>query len=82
MPRPLRARARFRAGHRRKGLANPLAAILAGKMLLDFLGEKAAAEKMDQAVRKTIASGNVFKPESPDLQVSTSVAGDLVASNL
>jgi 3-isopropylmalate dehydrogenase len=65
-----------------KGLANPIAAILAGKMLLDFVGDKAAGERIERAVRKAIQSGKVFKPESADTQMSTSALGDLVASFL
>jgi len=65
-----------------KGLANPLAAILAGKMLLQFLGEESPAERIDHAVRKAIQSGKIFKPESSDTQISTSAIGDLVFSFL
>ena len=85
---PYRCRALFEPVHGSapdiagKGLANPLAAILAGKMLLDFLGESAAAEKIDQAVRQAIQSKKIFKPESADTQLSTSAIGDLVSSFL
>ncbi|MEK6775838.1 MAG: 3-isopropylmalate dehydrogenase [bacterium] len=37
-----------------KNVINPLAAISAGQMMLDFLGEKAAAARIEQAVMKTI----------------------------
>lgn len=37
-----------------KNVINPLAAISAGQMMLDFLGEKAAATRIEQAVMKTI----------------------------
>jgi tartrate dehydrogenase/decarboxylase/D-malate dehydrogenase len=40
-----------------KGIANPLATILAGVMMLDHLGETAAAEAVEQAVRATLAAG-------------------------
>lgn len=65
-----------------KGIANPLAAVLAGKMMLDFLGETAAADKVEQAVRKTVKSGKVFKPESADIAIATAAVGDLVLSHL
>lgn len=65
-----------------KGLANPLAAILAAKMMLEYFGETVAAEKIEQAVRSTIRSGEVFKPESPDLKISTSAVGDLVSQKI
>lgn len=65
-----------------KGLANPLAAIGAAQMLMDFVGEKSAAEKIGKAVSSAIASKKIFKPESTDTQISTSAIGDLVASFL
>ena len=65
-----------------KGLANPLAAILAAKMMLDYLGEKKAAQIIEEAVRSVVKSGKIFKPESSDLAVSTSAVGDLVFSSL
>ncbi len=38
---------------------NPIATILAAKMMLDWLGEKAKAEAMERAVAETIAEGKV-----------------------
>jgi len=46
-----------------QGIANPLAAILAAAMMLSYLGEPEAAERVNQAVAKTIRSGVL----SPDL---------------
>lgn len=63
-----------------QGLANPIAAILAAKMMLEFLDETVAANGIDQAIKKAIQSGKVFKPESSDLLVSTSAIGDIVSS--
>jgi len=40
-----------------KGLANPMAAILAGAMMLDFLGEARAAAAVEAAVVATLAEG-------------------------
>ncbi len=65
-----------------KGLANPLAAVGALRMMLEHLGETAAAQKISGAVDKAIASKKIFKPESTDTQMSTSAIGDLVASFL
>ncbi len=65
-----------------KGLANPLAAILALKMLLEAMNEKSAAQKIEQAVAKVTAGGKIFKPESTDTSISTSAIGDLVVSSL
>lgn len=63
-----------------KGLANPIAAILAAKMMLDHLGEQTAADKIEKAVQSAIRSGKIFKPESADTQMSTVAIGDLVSS--
>jgi 3-isopropylmalate dehydrogenase len=38
---------------------NPLASILAGKMMLEWLGETAAAARIEQAVREVICRGEV-----------------------
>ena len=65
-----------------RGLANPLAAILAAKMMLEHLGEATAADVVEKAVKKTILEGKIFKKDSPDLAVPTSEAGDRVCSYL
>ncbi|MFB6361038.1 MAG: isocitrate/isopropylmalate dehydrogenase family protein [Halobacteriales archaeon] len=46
-----------------QGVANPTAAVLSAAMLLDFLGEDAAAESVRGAVEATLADG----PRTPDL---------------
>lgn len=43
-----------------KGLANPLGAIWAGAMMLEHLGEKAAADRVMRALEKTTAEGKVL----------------------
>ena len=53
-----------------RGVANPLAAVLAGALLLDFLGEGEAAERVRAAVWSTLADG----PRPPDLGGSASTA--------
>lgn len=40
-----------------KGIANPIAAILSGAMMLEFLGEREAAETIRTAVEKTLGEG-------------------------
>ncbi len=65
-----------------RNLANPIAAIMAAKMMLDHLSETEAASAIDKAVRKTVAGGKIFKKDSPDLAVSTHEAGDQVCSYL
>ena len=61
-----------------KGLANPVAAILALKMLLEYFGEAAAGKKIESAVGNAVKSGKLFKPESTDLAVSTSQVGEAI----
>jgi len=39
-----------------KGVANPTAVMLAGVMLLEHIGERSAADKLDTAIREAIAS--------------------------
>ncbi len=46
-----------------KGVANPLAAMLAGAMMLDFLGETDAAARVDGAVRAVLADGRAVTPD-------------------
>lgn len=46
-----------------KGIANPTALIMAGKMMLDHLDEKAAAARIDTAVRQVIAEGVHVTPD-------------------
>jgi len=48
------------AGH---GIANPLAAMLAGAMMLDFLGEAGAAARIDRAVRAVLAEARDVTPD-------------------
>ncbi|WP_040780491.1 tartrate dehydrogenase [Nocardia pneumoniae] len=62
-----------------QGIANPVAQILAGAMLLDHLGESAAAAAIDEAVCDVLASGEV---RTPDLggTATTSDLGHAIAS--
>src|SRR4029453_3488420 len=46
-----------------RGIANPLATMLAGAMMLDFLGETDAAGRIDAAVRAVLADGRVLTPD-------------------
>ena len=42
-----------------KGLANPTALILSGVMMLRFLGEKVAADRVENAIRAVLAEGKI-----------------------
>jgi isopropylmalate/isohomocitrate dehydrogenase-like protein len=46
-----------------KGIANPMAAILASKMLLDYLGEEKWAERIENAVVAVMNDGKVLTPD-------------------
>ena len=46
-----------------KGVANPLATMLAGAMMLDFLGETETAARVDAAVRAVLAEGRSVTPD-------------------
>ena len=46
-----------------KGIANPTAMIFAGAMMLEHLGETAAARKIEQAVRDVIREGQTVTPD-------------------
>jgi len=46
-----------------KGVANPLATMLAGAMMLEFLGEADAAARVDRAVRAVLAAGTAVTPD-------------------
>ncbi len=43
-----------------QGIANPLAQILSGQMMLEFLGEQRAAQAVDAAVRAVLREGRVL----------------------
>ncbi|MGH9350456.1 MAG: tartrate dehydrogenase, partial [Vicinamibacterales bacterium] len=46
-----------------KGIANPIAAIWAGAMMLDHLGEPAAAERIVHAIKQVVAGGRARTPD-------------------
>ncbi len=61
------------------GVINPLAAICAGAMMLDFLGESAAAKAIEDAVIK-VTREKVKSLAAGKMGYTTSQLGDLVAS--
>ncbi len=47
-----------------KGISNPFAALLSGRMMLDYLGFKKEAQSLSGSIEKTIASGpKIIDPE-------------------
>ncbi|MGE5531943.1 MAG: 3-isopropylmalate dehydrogenase [Bacteroidota bacterium] len=64
--------------HAGLGKACPIAAIAAVQMMLDTLGETAAALAIDEAITKALATGKV--PTTTGPEGSTSQTGDFVAS--
>ncbi len=64
-----------------KGVINPLAAICAGQMMLETLGEEKAAKKIDEAV-KFVTSKKLKSLAAGKMGYSTSQVGDLVATKV
>ncbi len=61
-----------------KNVINPLAAICAGQMMLDYLGEEEAAKAVEEAVKKVV-SKHLKSLSAGKMGYSTSEVGDLVA---
>ncbi len=63
------------------GVINPLAAICAGQMMLETLGEETAAKKIEDAV-KFITANKLKSLAAGKMGYSTSQVGDLVAEKV
>lgn len=63
-----------------KNIINPIAAIAAGGMMLDTLGETEAAQAVDRAVTAALNSGKIQSLAAGRMGMGTSEVGDLVAS--
>jgi isocitrate dehydrogenase (NAD+) len=61
-----------------RGIANPLALVLSGAMLLDHLGESAAATRVLGAVEDLVAEGRTLTPDLGGQASTDQVADDLV----
>ena len=64
-----------------QGVINPLAAICAGQMLLDFLGESAAAEAIEKSVIKIVRE-KIKSLAAGKMGYNTSQIGDMVAAGI
>jgi 3-isopropylmalate dehydrogenase len=67
--------------HKGKRNANPLAAIAAGAMMLDYLGEKDAATSIENSIANVILSGKL-KSLGTDSGVTTDLIGEMVVEEL
>ncbi len=63
-----------------RGIANPIAAIWAGSMLLDYLGETDAAARVMNALRAVIAEGKVRTPDLGGKNSTQEFAAAVVAT--
>jgi tartrate dehydrogenase/decarboxylase/D-malate dehydrogenase len=62
-----------------RGVANPMAAMLAGAMMLDFLGEAEAARNVEAAVRRVLADGGPLTPDLGGTGTTASVSAAVMA---
>jgi tartrate dehydrogenase/decarboxylase/D-malate dehydrogenase len=62
-----------------RGVANPMAAMLAGAMMLDFLGEVEAAQAIEAAVRAVLADGRTLTPDLGGTGTTRAVAEAVIA---
>ncbi len=61
-----------------KNVINPLAAILAGGMMLGFIGEQQAADTIEKAVQKAVKN-DIRSLEAGKMGMGTKEVGDLIA---
>jgi tartrate dehydrogenase/decarboxylase/D-malate dehydrogenase len=64
-----------------KGLANPMAQVLTGAMLLRHLGEQNAGDEVEAAVRKVLREGEMLTPDLGGTS-KTGAVGDAIAASL
>jgi len=65
-----------------KNVINPLAAICAGGMLLETIGEKEAGAAVERAVIKCLESGKIKSLAAGKMGLTTTEMGDFVAENV
>jgi 3-isopropylmalate dehydrogenase len=65
-----------------QNVINPLAAICAGGMLLEVIGEHKAGQAVEQAVVELLSSGKMKSLAAGKMGLTTTEVGDLVAGNV
>ncbi|OGS18341.1 MAG: 3-isopropylmalate dehydrogenase [Elusimicrobia bacterium RIFOXYA2_FULL_50_26] len=65
-----------------KNVINPLAAICAGSMMLDFIGQPQAALAIEKAVISSLTGGHIKSLSAGKMGLSTTEVGDLIAKNV
>ena len=63
-----------------QNVACPIAAISAGQMMMEALGEEETATRIESAVERALASGKIESLAAGRMGIGTSEAGDLIAS--
>jgi len=61
-----------------RGIANPMAAIMASKMMLDYLGESRWAERVENAVVTVLEEGKVLTPDLGGSSSTTQVTDAII----
>ena len=65
-----------------KNVINPLAAIMAGAMLLEFLGEPEAARAIEKSVIEALVTKKIKSLAAGKMGMGTDAVGDLIASGI
>jgi 3-isopropylmalate dehydrogenase len=63
-----------------KNMINPLAAIYAAAMMVEFLGEEEMAKSIEKAIQQALLSGKIKSLSAGKMGLTTTEVGDLVAS--
>ncbi len=65
-----------------QNVINPLAAICAGGMMLEVIGEKQAGQAVEQAVMGALAAGQIKSLAAGKMGMGTTQVGDLIAGKI